>query len=55
VAITDGDESFFLELVQYFLFFGEEIVVIPVLKILEGDSFFGPGKNLGSGLQDCDS
>ena len=48
MAITDGDESFFLGLVQYFLFFGEEIVVVPVLKILEGNSFFRPGKNLGS-------
>ena len=55
VATTDGDESFYFEFTQYFLFFCEEIVVIPVLKILEGDSFFRPGKNLGLGLQHCDS
>jgi hypothetical protein len=42
VAILDGDESLFLDFVQHFLFFGEMIVVIPVLKILEVKSLFCP-------------
>jgi len=42
IAILDGDESFFLEFVQHFLFFGEEIVVILVLKILEENPLFRP-------------
>jgi hypothetical protein len=35
VAILDGDESFFLKFVQHFLFFGEEIAVIPVVEVFE--------------------
>jgi len=41
-AILDGDQSFFLELVQHFLFFSKEIVVILVFKIMKGDSLFRP-------------
>ena len=42
VAILDGDESFFLKFVQHFLFFGEEIAVIPVVEVFEVKSLFRP-------------
>jgi hypothetical protein len=42
VAILDGDQSFFPEFVQHFLFLGEEIEVILVLELFEVNSLFCP-------------
>ncbi len=41
-AILEGDESFFLKSCQYLLFLTQEITVILVHKVLEGNPFLRP-------------
>ncbi len=42
MAVLDGNESFLLKLPQHFPLFGEEIVVINVLILLEMNSLLRP-------------
>jgi len=42
VAILEGDETFLFKFSQYLLFFADEVIVISVLKILEGNPLSSP-------------
>ena len=41
-AVLGGDQSFLLEFIQHVPSFGEKVVLIPVLKILEVNPLFRP-------------